>query len=56
MFILDIVILQGGLLFYTLKVTLKMYLKQQQFLRQGSRRVLDYDPAMDPDGPVDAAV
>ena len=39
--------LQGGLLYYTLKVSIKMYLKQQQYRRQGSRRVLNYDSSMD---------
>lgn len=35
-------VFMGGVLFYVLKALLKMYLRQQQYRRQGSRRVLDY--------------
>ena len=35
------------MLFFFLKTTLKVYLKQQQFRRQGFRRVLDHSPTVD---------
>jgi len=38
---------QGGLLFFSLKTLMKMYLRQQEYRRQGFRRVLDYDPSWD---------
>jgi hypothetical protein len=33
----------GGVVFFMLKTVLKMYLRQQEFRQQGSRRVLDYE-------------
>lgn len=40
--------LLGGLLIYGLKTLVFMYLRQQQFRRQGFRRVVDYNPKLDP--------
>ena len=36
--------LQGGVAYFSLKTLIKMYLRQQEFRRQGFRRVLDYCP------------
>ena len=35
---------QGGVVFFVFKTLLKMYLRQQEYRQQGSRRVLDYLP------------
>ena len=36
---------QGGFAFVTIKGILKLYYKQQQYIRQAQRRILNYDEA-----------
>ena len=40
--------IQGSAMFFTLKVSLKVILKHHQYRRQGFRRVLNYDPSLEP--------
>ena len=35
--------LQGGFAFITIKGVLKLYYKQQQYIRQAQRRILNYE-------------
>ena len=43
---------QGGIAFIAIKGILRIYFKQQQYLRQAQRKILDYDePAPTPAAP-----
>jgi len=41
-------IVQGGFAFVTIKGILKLYYKQQQYIRQAQRRILNYDETTTP--------
>jgi len=47
---------QGGIAFIAIKGILRIYFKQQQYLRQAQRKILDYDePTPTPAAPTEPA-